>query len=88
MKKEKKADSVKPHPFDFSLKRSTKIEKSIPKPLCPGFMATALIKNHGLAKAKLMAERLSVSSFKDGQGNPVAVNQSASYWISVSRHLK
>ena len=80
-------DEKGPHPYDFSLKRDTKLTKSDVRPLKATEMATGLVKKHGLEKAKLIVEPLTVTSFKDGNGNPVAPNESASYWTSVLQLL-
>ena len=76
-----------PHPYDFSLKRDTKLTKSTAKPLKPQVMAEGMLKAHGLEKAKRIVEPLTVSSFKDGQGNPVTANESSNYWKSVLQLL-
>lgn len=80
-------ESNQPHPYDFSLKRDTKLTKSTAKPIRPDLMASGMIKAHGLEKAKQIVEPLTVKSFKDGQGNPVAVNEGSNYWLTVLQYL-
>jgi len=76
-----------PHPYDFTLKKQTKHDRSDAKPLKPDLMAAAMTKSHGLEKAKRIVEPLTVSSFKDNTGTPVAVNESSSYWKAVFQAL-
>lgn len=88
-KKKKSEDSNAPHPYDFSLKRQTKLEKQAAnmKPIRADLMAAGMIKAHGLEKAKRIVEPLTTKSFKDGQGNPVSVNESSNYWTTVLQYL-
>ena len=86
-KKSKKNEENTVHPYDFSLKRDTKLTKSDAKPIRPDLMASGLIKAHGLEKSKQIVSPLTVESFKDGQGNPVAPNESSNYWKTVLQHL-
>lgn len=88
-KGKKTEDSNAPHPYDFSLKRQTKLDREAAnlKPIRPDLMAAGMLKAHGLEKAKRIVEPLTTKSFKDGQGNPVAVNGSANYWTTVLQHL-
>lgn len=89
MKKSKKSsqESNQPHPYDFSFKKDTKHTKSTAKAIRPDLMASGMIKAHGVEKAKRVVEPLTVKSFKDGQGNPVAVNETSNYWITVLQYL-
>lgn len=87
MAKKKKEEANQPHPYDFSLKRDTKLTKSTAKAIRPDLMASGLIRHHGLEKAKRIVEPLTVKSFKDGQGNPVTVNESSNYWTHVLQYL-
>ena len=88
-KKKKSEDSNAPHPYDFSLKRQTKLDKQAAntKPIRPDLMAAGMLKAHCLEKAKRIVEPLTAKSFKDGQGNPVATNESANYWTTVLQYL-
>lgn len=87
MAQKKKTEENQPHPYDFSLKRQTKLDKSTAKPIRPDLMAAGMLKAHGLEKAVRIVEPLTISSFKDGQGNPVAVNTSSNYWKTVLQYL-
>lgn len=88
-KKSKKGseESNQPHPYDFSLKKDTKHTKSEAKPLRADVMAAGMLKAHGLEKAKQIVTPLTAESFKDGQGVPVAPNESSTYWKTVLQYL-
>lgn len=84
MKKGKKGENEKgPNPYDFSLKKSTKSETSTAKAIPAAEMATAMTRSHGLDKAKRIVEPMTISSFKDKDGNPVTTNEAAPYWKLV-----
>lgn len=87
--KKKSTEEKGPNPYDFSLKRQTRLDKAATntKPARPELMAAGMLKAHGLEKAKRIVEPLTVSSFKDKDGNPVAVNESSSYWKHVLQYL-
>lgn len=89
MAQKKKTEEKGPHPYDFSEKRQTRPEKAAEnmKPIRPDLMAEGMTKAHGLEKAKRIVEPMTVSSYKDNNGNPVAVNESAPYWKAVLQHL-
>lgn len=86
MKKGKKSEE-KTHPYDFTLKRSTKPQQSVEKPIRPDIMASGMIRAHGFEKAKNLVEPMTVTSFKDAQGNPITVNTSANYWKTVAIYI-
>lgn len=86
-KGKKSTEEKGPHPYDFTLKKDTKHTRSDAKPLKPAEMATGLVKAHGIEKAKRIVEPMTISSFKDKAGNPVAVNESSTYWKSVFQIL-
>jgi len=87
MKSKKDTEQKGPHPYDFSLKKDTKHTRSDAKALKPSKMADGLLRSHGLEKAKRIVEPLTVSSFKDNTGTPVAPNESAAYWKNVLQLL-
>lgn len=87
-KGKKSTEEKGPHLYDFSLKKETKHTRGDVRPLKIEDMAAKLIRTHGLDKAKQIVEPLTISSFKDSQGNIVTVNESSNYWTLVFNILR
>lgn len=78
-----------PHPYDFGLKRQTRLDKEAAnaKPIPANKMAAGMLKTHGLEGAKRIVTPLTTKSFKDKDGNPVVANPSSNYWTAVLQLL-